>query len=128
MAKFNQPAQNARHTVNMCGFPAYSMEDKSKLVTMATTSMLAEPKFYGDNSDKMIELAERTDPAFVSRLAVYVRRELHLRSVAHALCAVVANRGKAYIRPLDDAGDHGPDIRRSLRRIWRCMESPFQTA
>lgn len=100
MAKFNQPAQDARHTVNMCGFPAYSMEDKSKLVTMATTSMLAEPKFYGDNSDKMIELAERTDPAFVSRLAVYVRREMHLRSVAHALCAVVANRGKAYIRPV----------------------------
>lgn len=100
MAKFNKPVQQAQQTVNRCGFPAYKTADKTKLVTMALTSMLSEPKIYGDNTDEMIALAQTVDPAFVSRLAVYARREAHLRSVSHALCAVVANRGKEYIRPV----------------------------
>lgn len=99
MAKFNQTARKTHSAINRCGFPAYSMDEKTKLVTMALTSMLREPKFYGDNTDEIIDLAQKLDPAFVSKLAVYARREVHLRSVAHALCAVVANRGKEYIRP-----------------------------
>lgn len=100
MARFNKPLPKVQMVHNRCGFPAYDMADKTKLVTMALTSMLGEPKFYGDNTDEMIALAQTVDPAFVSRLAVYARREAHLRSVAHALCAVVANRGKEYIRPV----------------------------
>jgi len=100
MARFNIPIPKAPPANNRCGFPAYNMTDKTKLVTMALTTMLREPKFYGDNSDELIRLAQSVNPAFVSRLAVYVRREVHLRSVSHALCAVVAHSGKEYIRPV----------------------------
>lgn len=92
MSKFNQT--NTRKTVNKCGHVAYSMGDKEKLVTQVLTSFFGEQKFYGDNSNELVELAERVavhDPQFVSNLARYARKEFHLRSVSHVLTCIVAN-------------------------------------
>lgn len=96
MAKFNQT--NTRKTVNKSGHVAYRMEDKEKLATMVLTTMFGEPKSYGDNTSELVDLAERSDMEFVAHLAVYARKEMHLRSVSHALTAIVANRGKEYTR------------------------------
>ncbi|MEA5060787.1 MAG: TROVE domain-containing protein [Candidatus Pelethousia sp.] len=99
MAKFNLRALGKNQTVNREGYAAYRMDDDTKLVTMVLTSAFGEPKYYGNTSGEIISLAEKTDMGFVARLAVYARREMHLRSVAHALCAVVARHGRAYTRP-----------------------------
>lgn len=101
MSKFN--TTNTRKTVNRSGHAAYSMKDKEKLVTMVLTTFFNESKFYGDNSGELVELAEKVasrDPHFVANLAVYARKEMHLRSVSHVLASVIAkvNESKPFIK------------------------------
>lgn len=101
MAKFNQ-AQTIK-TTNKSGYVAYSMNDKSKLVTQVLTSFFNEKKFYGDNSAEMQETIKRvidTEPEFVAKLAVFARREFNMRSVAHVLVAYLAHevKGKPYAK------------------------------
>lgn len=114
MAKFNQT--NTNKTVNKCGHAAYSMKDKDKLVTQVLTTFFGEPKFYGNNDNELIETAERVlsaEPKFVANLARYARKEMHLRSVAHVLTALVAhnNNGKPFIKEvIADVVERADDI------------------
>ena len=101
MAKFNNSA--TIKTTNLSGHAAYSLPDRDKLVTQVLTSFFNEAKFYGDNSDaiqKTICSVIRHDPDFVSRLAVFARREFNMRSIAHVLTAYLAHEaeGKPFVR------------------------------
>ena len=103
MAKFNSPVANSSRTINSCGFVAYSMKDKEKLITQVLTSFFDESKFYGDNSSEIEETIDRVvqnDPAFISKLAVFARREFNMRSIAHVLTAHLAHEvsGKPFVR------------------------------
>ena len=101
MSKFNNRPNDL--TTNREGLPAYAMADREKLVTQVLTSFFNEKKFYGDNSAEMELTIRRViaqDPDFVSRLAVYARREFNMRSVAHVLAAYLAHEpaGKPFAR------------------------------
>lgn len=101
MAKFNSPS--TIKTTNKSGHAAYSMPDKEKLITQVLTSFINESKFYGDNTAEMQETIQRVvkdDPRFVSRLAVFARREFNMRSVPHVLTAYLAHEveGKPFTR------------------------------
>lgn len=101
MGKLNEKA--TIRTTNKCGKPAYSMADKTKLVTQVLTSFFNEKKFYGDNTKDMLATANRViqaDPQFVARLAVFARREFNMRTVAHVLTAMLAKapEGKPFTR------------------------------
>lgn len=101
MSKFNQTA--TIKTTNKSGHVAYGMTSKSKLVTQVLTSFFNENKFYGDNSAEMQETIKeviKQDAEFVSKLAVYARREFNMRSVSHVLTAYLAHEpeGKPYVR------------------------------
>jgi len=103
MAKFNSPTTGTMRTQNRCGHAAYKMADKTKLVTQVLTSFFNEAKFYGDNSDDIKETLKRVirnDPEFVSKLAVFARREFNMRSISHVLTAYLAHEveGKPYVR------------------------------
>jgi len=54
MSKFNLGIAKAGKTVNNEGAIAYSMSDKEKLVTQVLTSFFNENKFYGDNSQDIL--------------------------------------------------------------------------
>lgn len=121
MATYNKTTKRAMHTTNRSGHDAYRLDDKTKLVTMALTTMLGEPKYYGDNTDELIKTAEGLcksgNGEFVAKLAVWARTKGNLRSVSHALCAVVAHNcsGKRFVRPAVRAvasarGDDGTEI------------------
>jgi hypothetical protein len=102
MAKFNSPSATIK-AKNKSGHVAYKMADKSKLITQVLCSFFNEKKFYGDNTQDMIETVKRVakaDPQFVSNLAVFARREFNMRSVAHILTAILANtpEGKPFVR------------------------------
>ena len=94
MASMNKTSRHAMRTTNRSGHVAYRLDDRTKLMTMALTTMLGEPKFYGDNTDKLIRLSESMcehgDGEFVAKLAVWARTEGNLRSVSHALVSVAA--------------------------------------
>ena len=101
MSKFN--VLKSLLTRNAVGHVAYAMDDRSKLVTQVLTSFFNEQKFYGDNSGEMQDVIRRViqkDPAFVSNLAVFARREFNMRSVAHVLTAFLAHedKGKPFAR------------------------------
>ena len=101
MSKFNNTA--TIKTTNHDGHVAYAMKDKAKLVTQVLTSFFNEAKFYGDNSADMAATIRKviaTDPAFVSKLAVFARREFNMRTVSHVLAAYLAHEinGKPYTR------------------------------
>ena len=58
MAKIAEKTKGKNITVNKTGTKAYKLGDKAKLMTMVTTSFFNEAKFYGDNSNELINLAE----------------------------------------------------------------------
>ena len=124
MSKFNVNTAGSRKTVNKSGHAAYKMEDKEKLAAMVLTSMFSEAKFYGDNSDELVELATKVDPLFVAKLAMYARHEMNLRSVSHVLTAVLAKRedGKKYVRTLINGVVVRPD---DMTEIVSCYLSMF---
>jgi len=104
MTKFNQSSQAVR-TTNKSGHAAYSMKDKPKLVTQVLTTFFGESKFYGNNDHEIIETAYKvaaSEPEFISKLAMFARREFGMRSVSHVLAAVLAHepKGKEYVRRL----------------------------
>lgn len=105
MSSMNRSTNGRMRTANRSGHAAYSMGDRERLVTMALTTMLGEPKFYGDNTDDMIQLAESMcesgDGEFVAKLAVWARTKGNMRSASHALVAVAARKcpGKGFVRP-----------------------------
>lgn len=120
MASLNARRATMR-TTNKQGHPAYRLDDRTKLMTMVLTTMLGEPKFYGDNTDELIELAETLcehgDGEFVAKLAVWARTKANMRSVSHALAAVVVHKCKdtGLARPTVRAiasrrGDDGTEI------------------
>ena len=144
MAKFN--ATTSTRTVNHEGHVAYSMQPKAKLITQVLTSFFNEQKFYGDNTSDMKELIPaviKSDPQFVSNLAVFARLEFNMRSVSHVLTCFLANgaEGKPYVRDTvrgvvlrgDDAteilsfylSEFGKPIPNSLRRALRDVLSTF---
>ena len=92
MSKFN--TLNTNKTTNLSGAVAYKMTDKDKLISQVLTSFFNEAKFYGDNSKALVETATKVaskDPRFIANLAIYARKEFHLRSVAHVLTCIIAN-------------------------------------
>lgn len=101
MSKFN--STNTIKTKTKEGHAAYAMSDKSKLVTQVLTSFFNEQRFYASDDSDMVETIKRVikkDADFVSRLAVFARREFNMRSVAHVLTAYLAheNEGKPYVK------------------------------
>jgi len=114
MSKFNQSTISKRITTNNEGAVAYSMGDKEKLITQVLTSLFNEQKFYGDNSNDLVETAKKViskDARFIANLALYARREMHLRSISHVLTGELshANTGKQYTRVLINQVVERPD-------------------
>jgi hypothetical protein len=103
MSKFN--TKNSTKTKNKEGHVAYKMTDKERLVSQVLTSFFKEPKYYGDNSDEIVELAQQVahdHPEFIAKLAVFARKEFNMRSISHVLTAILSKEpnGKKYIRQL----------------------------
>lgn len=104
MSKFNSTKKDSDLTTNNEGLTAFKMNDKEKLITMVLTTMFNETKFYGDNSNELVELAikliQEKEGKFVANLAVFARNEMNLRSVSHVLCTLLAKEveGKAYVK------------------------------
>lgn len=132
MSKFNQT--NTIKTTNISGHVAYSMQDKDKLVTQVLTSFFCEQKFYGDNSSELVNTAETVlnkEPSFVANLARYARKEMHLRSVSHALTALIAHNvnGKQYTRQVvKDVVERPDDITEILACYLALFDKPVPNA
>ena len=92
MATFNTKTDNSNIIVEL-----HASEERQALVNAVLTNFVNEPKFYGDNTDQLIdcatELAKR-DPLFVAKLAVYARTVFNMRTVSAMLACVLAHTDK----------------------------------
>ena len=84
-------------TDNYEGGLAFKTDPKTELYMRAATCLVGEPKFYetAEFADqeliRVVHNILKTDPEFVLQLAVYLREQMHLRSVPMVLCAEYAN-------------------------------------
>ena len=105
MATLNNTVSGMASVRNSCGHAAYAMDDKTALAVMAMTSFYGEVKYYGDNTQRIMELAhqlsQRGMGEYVAQVAVWARTKGNLRTVSHALAAIVAHEcsGKSFVRP-----------------------------
>lgn len=89
-------------TTNHEGAIAWRMTPEWELYTTVVTTMGVEDKFYerGDNRVRRIaDLVRKVKPEYVAQLAVYARKEMHLRSVPMLLLVELArcHRGDSLV-------------------------------
>ena len=102
MTTFNTKVAS-KLTTNQCGHAAYRLGTRDRLMSCVLTSFVNEPKYYGDNTPQLVNLARKlatTDGLFVARLAVYARTVMNMRSSSHLLLATLAHevKGEQYVR------------------------------
>ena len=102
MPKFGKKEKRLPTAVNEMGEAAYVLPPKEELVSTVLTTFLHD-KYYEKETEivaRILEAADKTEPEFVARLAVYARREGNMRSVSHLLAGYLAKRisGKEYAR------------------------------
>jgi 60 kDa SS-A/Ro ribonucleoprotein len=72
---------------------AFPRDPRTTLVNMAASCLVDEPLFYGDTSQRvriLIQWSAREFPEWTVKLAVFLREELHLRSISHLVLACAA--------------------------------------
>lgn len=91
--KFNVKALKGRST-NYEGAAAWALSAEMELYTAVATAGLSD-LHYEKASEKLTRLREliaKNDPAFVAKLAVYVREKMYLRSVPLVLAVELAKK------------------------------------
>ena len=95
--KFNlKIGRKAKGTVNYEGAMAFVLTPELELYTAVATASLND-QFYektGDRLNRIRELIDKNEPAFVAKLAVYSREQMYLRSMPLALTVELAKKHK----------------------------------
>lgn len=79
--------------INYEGGLSYRWDDRATLAAMASCSLVNERSFYEDTTGKIDELARRVafgHPEWFVKLAVFLREQLHLRSISQKTAAIAA--------------------------------------
>jgi 60 kDa SS-A/Ro ribonucleoprotein len=91
----NTPKREAKSlvTTNLAGGVAYTMKEKTELVSILLTSFVADT-FYtkGDDVTKRVgELVSKVaDKKFIAKAAIYARNEFGMRSITHVVAGELA--------------------------------------
>lgn len=83
MAKLAKATRKGFDALNRAGAPAFGLGLKERLATRLVTNLIAEPKFYGDTTQELVDevkLVVEADPLWALQAAVYARREMYLRT------------------------------------------------
>jgi hypothetical protein len=95
MAKFNSKKEKTYPTeVNEMGSKAYKLDPKEELVATVLTSFLQKKYYESEKSviERLQTASSKVDPEFLAKLAIYARRDAHMRSTTHLLAGEVAKR------------------------------------
>lgn len=83
------PAASAK---NLAGAPAYAYDDAHALAQVAMTGTFGQT-FYQDPTQELVrtlELAQKVDPTFLAKAAIYTRQSGHMKDMPAFLLAVLA--------------------------------------
>lgn len=96
MGKYNTKTKTvvAPTTTNEMGERAYVLSAKEELVSTILTTFL-QASYYEKENDivkRIISAAEKCDPLFVAKAALYARGDANMRSVSHLLAGELASK------------------------------------
>jgi 60 kDa SS-A/Ro ribonucleoprotein len=82
------------NVINNAGGTSYSLSDKAALAQLAMTGCFNGTYYVSDKEqlDKTLALANKLDPKFVAKLAVYARQKGLMKDMPAVLAAVVAGK------------------------------------
>ena len=97
MSRFNTVAQNPRRTTNEEGAVAYIGLDPEQQLYSITACNLVTNSFYKSSDQHqaaILDLVPKCDPEFVGKLAIFLRKEMYLRTVPLVLLVALALHNK----------------------------------
>ena len=95
MAKFNSKVKKRMPTtINEMGEQAFELTAKEELVATVLTSFLQKSYYESEKGivSRLQEASAKVDPDFLAKLAIYARRDAHMRSTTHLLAGEVGKR------------------------------------
>lgn len=111
--------------VNAAGGKAYALSPKAALARYAATGCLSNT-FYvkaEDHLDRVIALAGECDSDFIAKVAVFARKEGHMKDMPALLMAILAARGEKGSSALKRAFPRAIDNGRMVRNFVQIMRS-----
>lgn len=109
------------NTVNEVGGTAYKLSDKAALAQYAMTGTLNGTYYASDAEQlkKTLELANKVDPKFVAKLAVYARERGLMKDIPAVLAAVVAGKDSDLLGQIFDRVVDNPKMLRNFVQVIR---------
>lgn len=111
----------APNTVNEAGGTAYKLSDKAALAQYAMTGCF-NGTYYVSDKDQLkttLELANKVDPRFVAKLAVYARQKGLMKDMPAFLAAVVASKAPELLNQIFDRVIDNPKMLRNFVQVLR---------
>jgi 60 kDa SS-A/Ro ribonucleoprotein len=111
----------ATNTVNNAGGNAYSLSDAAALAQYAMTGCF-NSTFYTSDKDqlsKTLELANKCDPKFVAKLAIYSRTKGLMKDMPAVLTAVVASKSPELLPSVFAKVIDNPKMLRTFVQVMR---------
>jgi 60 kDa SS-A/Ro ribonucleoprotein len=109
------------NTVNEAGGTAYKLSDKAALAQYAMTGCFNGTYYVSDKDQltKVLELANKCDPKFVAKLAVYARQKGLMKDMPAVLAAVVASKAPELLTLIFDRVVDNPKMLRNFVQVLR---------
>jgi len=108
-------------TLNEAGGVAYKRSHKQALAQLAATGCLGST-FYASAEDQLeavLEHAEKVDPEYVARLAIYARQSGHMKDMPAVLCALLSVMSPGLLAEVFDRVIDSPKMLRNFVQIMR---------
>ncbi|MGD1915513.1 MAG: TROVE domain-containing protein [Phycisphaerales bacterium] len=118
---FRGPRPQATDTVNEAGGTAYAMTPEQMLAQYAATGCM-NSTFYAsaeDQLDTVLDLCGAVSPEFIARVALYCRREGHMKDLPAFLCAVLSVVSPGLMAEVFDRVIDSPKMLRNFVQIMR---------
>mgnify|MGYP001611946338 FL=1 len=104
MPRFNTRTPTLTRTTNLAGGPAFVESPELELASLVLTSFVKD-QFYRSADDSIerlrVLIESLKDKRFAAKVAIYARREFHMRSITHAVAGHLATmvKGEQWTRP-----------------------------
>ena len=108
-------------TVNEAGGNAYKLSDKGALAQYAMTGCFNGTYYVSDENQlkTTLELANKVEPKFLAKLAVYARQRGLMKDMPAVLAAVVASKEPELLNQIFDRVVDNPKMLRNFVQILR---------
>lgn len=120
-SKVSKKVTKATDTVNNAGGTSYSLSDKAALAQLAMTGCFNGTYYVSDKDQltRTLELANKVDPTFVAKLAVYAREKGLMKDMPAVLAAVVAGKDPELLAKIFSKVVDNPKMLRNFVQVIR---------